>query len=237
MDIAEFPSHAKHRAWFVVLQALLALLGVVVVLAARNETTYTRTTHLALHPDGDVAQEDVPLAIDALRADGPLVQTALQLLESDDVLEQTMNVARVDATDVAVSAAVHPGSAYFDVSVRGSDEQAVARVADDLGRVASASIGATFAGYALDGFGTRASADSTYPPSVATIVMSLALGALVGLAFVFVEWCFLAWRGTTRGSEPVPRLSASVGVPAVSMRAFVDTGRPDSADEGTRAGP
>lgn len=236
MDLAEFPPHAKRRAWFVVLQALLALLGVALVLAARNETTHTRTTDLILHPDGTVAPSDIPLAIDALRSDGPLVQTALQLLESDDLLQRTMNVARVDDDDVSVSAAVHPGSAYFDVAVRGSDEQVVERVADDLGRVASASIAATYPGYVFDGFGTSASVDRLFPPSVATVVMSLSFGALVGLALVFVEWCALARRARMQAAQPAIRLPAPNGANTMSARSAVHAHHSHTADEGTRAG-
>ena len=86
-ETTDYASHAKRRAWFIGLQALLVLGGVALVLGMRNETTYSRTTHLVLHPDSSVPAAQVPQAIDVLN--GSLVQTVLRVLNSGVILDQS----------------------------------------------------------------------------------------------------------------------------------------------------
>ncbi len=116
----DFASHAKRRAWFIGLQAVLVLCGVALVLGVRDETTYSRTTHLVLHPDSSVPPAQVPQAIDVL--DGSLVQTVLRVLNSGAMLDQSAAAGHVASVDgISLDATVQPGSAYFDATIRGDD--------------------------------------------------------------------------------------------------------------------
>jgi hypothetical protein len=183
----DFVTHAKRRSWFVALQAILALCGVVLVLAVRDETTYSRTTHFVLHPDSSVPPEQVPQAIDVL--DGSLVQTVLRVLNSGDMLERSARAAHVaDTAGISLDATVHAGSAYFDVTVHGDHRAAVDAISQAYTGAASGYVDRSYEGYDLETLGDSFATEHSFPPSLAVTTLSLLFGGLVGLGLVFVEW-------------------------------------------------
>ena len=193
----DFSAHAKRRAWFVALQATLALCGVVIALAVHDATTYSRTSHFVLHPNSSVPPAQVPQAIDVLN--GSLVQTVLRVLNSNELLERSGSATRsTNSSGVSVQATVQPGSAYFDATARGGDESQVAAVSRAYSAAASRYVGRTYAGYDLELLGTSAASKHSFPPSPAAALFTVMLGALLGLALVFLEW-------TARSATPRPR--------------------------------
>jgi capsular polysaccharide biosynthesis protein len=194
----DFAAHAKRRSWFIVLQAVLVLLGVVIVLAVRNETTASSTTHFVLHPDRSVPAAEVPQAIDVL--EGTLVQTVLRVLNSDEIVQRASAAADVPDREISIDASVHPGSAYYDVTVSGQDRGDVAAISKALPGVASRYVDESYQGYDLETLGTTTATDRSFPPSLAVVTLSLLLGALLGLVLVFIEW--LARRLQLVGESP-----------------------------------
>ncbi len=228
---ADFGAHAKRRAWFVALQAVLVLCGVVLVLGVRDQTTYSRTTHFVLHPDSSVPPADVPQAIDVLN--GSLVQTVLRVLNSGELLDQSATAARVTSTaGISLDATLQPGSAYFDATVRGDDRADVDAVSRAFSGVASQYVDRTYSGYDLEMLGASAATERAFPPSPAIATLSVLLGALLGIGLVYVEW--IAHR--PRFTAAIRRATAT-GQPSAAVMAVDTDARSEQTTRarGTRA--
>jgi hypothetical protein len=200
---SEFAAYVRRRWWFVGAQALVALIAVTAVLAARNETSYAHTSHFVLHPDPRSSVNDANNSVGVSRQDGPLVQTVLSVLNSDEMLRRAALDAGIrDTSALGISATVAPGTTYFDAVVTGPSAEAVAKVGRAFEAVVPRYVVTSYHGFAFDVLGSDESTHTTFPPHADVVVLALVLGAAAALAELFVVFA-LTRRRTTEGADAV----------------------------------
>jgi capsular polysaccharide biosynthesis protein len=187
MTAAGFGQYLKRRWWVVVAVAFLTVVGVVAVTAATAETTYTRTTHFVLHPDAASSTGEVNNSVDVLQHDGPLVQTVLRVLESDEISARAARAADIsDVSGYGLATSVAPGTSLFDVEARGPSRTTVDDLGDAVEEVAPAYVALSYKGFALDVLGRASATTGGAWPSADVVGLGflLAVAAAVGLLFL-----------------------------------------------------
>jgi hypothetical protein len=200
----EFAAYVRRRWWVLGAEALVALAVVLLVSAARDETTYAHTSHFVLHPDSRSSVADVNNAVGVSEQDGPLVQTVRRVVSSEELLRRAADAAGVhDLSQLHSSASVTPGTAYFDAVVRAPSPAVAASVGRAFDRVVPQYVERSYRGFAFDALGSDESTHSTFPPGIEVVVLALVLGAAAALAELFVVFGARS-RATTAEAAPPP---------------------------------
>src|SRR4051812_32446014 len=203
---SEFAAYVRRRWWFVAAQALVALIAVTAVLAARDEISYAHTSHFVLHPDPRSSVNDANNSVDVSRQDGPLVQTVLRVLNSGEMLRRAALAAGVhDTKPLSISATVAPGTTFFDAAVTGPTPGSVAKVGRAFERVVPGYVVTSYHGFAFDVLGSDETKRTTFPPHADVIVLALVLGAAAAVAELFVVFALTRRRGSI-AAETVARV-------------------------------
>jgi hypothetical protein len=223
MDLATFLLHLARRWWLVAAVTALAVFGAALALAARSEEHRT-TIHFVLRPDSSLPSKDLPNALEELKSDGPLVQTVIGVLGSQDLLRRAASNARVSLDpDYAVTSTARPGSALIDSTLAGPDAAVVGRLAAGFTRAGSDYVAANYSAYTLDRLGAEAGSNGTGLSAPQAVILALVIGTALGVGLVAAELrleprlrpLFDA-RAQRRAAEPLPahcRAVTSKGTP------------------------
>ena len=214
VPITDFATHAKRRAWFVVLLAGLVLFGVVVGVgdpqrhdllphgpfraAPRRGHAGCRSSAHARRARRATRADRAPGA--QQRRDAPAFGRGRQ--------------CRIDRRHLARHHRA-PGSTYSTrpCGVRTDRRR---RRQPGLHHRGLALRDGSYPGYNLSTLGTDGTRDRPFPPSAAAVVLSLVFGALLGFALLFLDWSFHrlavptgAPRLVVGEPEPAPRARGS----------------------------
>jgi capsular polysaccharide biosynthesis protein len=198
----EFAGYVRRRWWFVTVVALLVLVIVLAVLALQAQTKYAHVSHFVLHPDSRSSVADATNSVDVSGQDGPLVQTLRRVLSSDEMLRRAVDRAGVGShAGVHSSAAVAPGTAYFDATVTAPSPEVAAAVGRAFDAVVPQYVEASYRGFAFDVLGSDESKVSTFPPGVGVIALVLALGAAAAVVKLWALFALRARRSMATAAE------------------------------------
>jgi hypothetical protein len=187
MDLATFLLHLARRWWLVLAVTALAVLGATLALAARSEEHRT-TIHFVLRPDASLPNKDLPNALEELKSDGPLVQTVIGVLGSQDLLRRAAANAGVPlGSAYTVTSTARPGSALIDSTLTGPDRKVVDRLAAGFTRAGSDYVAANYSAYALDRLGADAGSSGTGLSAPQAVILALLIGAALGMGLVAAE--------------------------------------------------
>jgi len=187
MDLAAFLLHLARRWWVVAAVTGLALLGAGLALAARSEEHRT-TIHFVLRPDASLPSKDLPNALEELKSDGPLVQTVIGVLGSQDLLRRAASDSGVSlGSDYSVTSAARPGSALIDSTLTGPDARVVGRLATGFTRASADYVAANYSAYTLDRLGSDAGSNGTGLSAPQAVILALVIGAALGMGLVAAE--------------------------------------------------
>ncbi|MDQ1520791.1 MAG: hypothetical protein QOI55_1864 [Actinomycetota bacterium] len=169
------------------MQGLVVVLALTGVLAARRDTSYARTSHFVLHPRSGTSVTDARNAVDVSHQDGPLVQTVLRVLSSDEMRRRAATAAGItDASRYRTSTTVAPGSNFFDVVVTGPAPGPVQRLGNALSEIGPAFVERSYPGFAFDTLGGRDSTIRSFPPGASLLLLAFVLGAVAAVGELFV---------------------------------------------------
>ena len=187
MDIAELLPRLARRWWVVAAVTALAVLGAALSLGGRTDQHRT-TIHFVLRPNGAVANRDLPGALDALKSDGPLVQTVIGVLGSHEMLRRAAADSAVHLSpDYSIESTARPGSALIDSTLAGPDGGGVDRLVTGFTRAASDYVAANYSAYALDPLGVDAGGAGTGLSAAQLVLVALLLGTALGVGLVIAE--------------------------------------------------
>ena len=176
----------RRRLWLVAGLAVLAGLGAGIAIAA-NHDEHRQTVNFVLHPAASYPRRDVPSAVDVLRADGPLVQTVLGVLDSDEMVRRAAREVDIDdSADYQLASTLRPGSNIIDATITGPDAQAVSQLGRGLVVAAAAYVTAAYPGFEIDRLGIAAGDGGGADP-IEVILVAMLLGAALGVVLVVVE--------------------------------------------------
>jgi hypothetical protein len=222
MELGAVVRQVRKRWWLVVAMAALAAAGAALAVASRADR-HARTVHFVLHPDGTFNKGDVPSAVEVLRADGPLAQTVLGVLSSDEILRRAARAARLQTeSGYTLESTLRPGSTIIDSAIGGPSASGVARLSATLGFVASDYVNANYSGYSLDRLGVDPGGGGTGASGAEIIVLALLLGGALGVGLVLADSRLRAWRtrpAPVPAPSPIPRRSVSAPVRSPSVSA------------------
>jgi hypothetical protein len=206
-----FGRYVRRRWWFVAAQALVVVAAVTVALAARNETSYTRTSHFVLHPRSGSSAADARNAVGVSPQDGLLVQTVLRVLSSDEIRGRAANAAGIaDPSRYQTSANVAPGSNFFDVVVTGPTPEPVQRLGTALRVIGPTFVQRSYPGFAFDTLGGSDATIHSFPPGTDRLALAFGLGAAAAVGELFIVFA----RRRRRGTPSTPDTPATI--PAVA---------------------
>jgi hypothetical protein len=211
MDLATFLLHLARRWWLVAAITGLAVLGAALALAARSEEHRT-TIHFVLRPDASLPNKDLPNALEELKSDGPLVQTVIGVLGSQDLLRRAASDSGVSlGSSYTITSSARPGSALIDSTLTGPDAAVVGRLAAGFTRAGSDYVAANYSAYALDQLGTDAGSNGTGLSATQAVILALLIGAALGMGLVALELRLeprlrplLEQRAQQRAAAPLP---------------------------------
>jgi|1186.fasta_scaffold26823_3 hypothetical protein len=187
MDLAIVLSRLRRRWWVVTAAALLALGGAGLALAGRSDR-YERTIHFVLRPDASVSVRDLPNALEALKSDGPLVQSVTGALSSKEMLRRAETATHVPpAPGYTITSDARPGSTLIDSTVAGPQAPVVDRLGDGFALVASDYVAGSYAAYTLDRLGSDPGGEGTGLQPTQLVVLALLLGGALGVGAVLAE--------------------------------------------------
>ena len=207
----------RRRLWLVAGLAVLAGLGAGIAIAA-NHDEHRQTVNFVLHPAASYPRRDVPSAVDVLRADGPLVQTVLGVLDSDEMVRRAAREVDIDdSADYQLASTLRPGSNIIDATITGPDAQAVSQLGRGLVVAAAAYVTAAYPGFEIDRLGIAAGDGGGADP-IEVILVAMLLGAALGVVLVVVESRFQTRAAVVRSlldpvdvaSPPSPRRRPSL---------------------------
>jgi hypothetical protein len=187
MDIAELLPRLARRWWVVAAVIALAVLGA--ALSLRGRTDQQRSTiHFVLRPDASVPNRDLPGALDVLKSDGPLVQTVLGVLGSQEMLRRAAADSGVHLSpDYRIESTARPGSALIDSTLAGPEGAVVDRLVTGFTQAASDYVAANYSAYALDRLGVDPGGNRTGPSAAQLVLVALVLGTTLGVGLVIAE--------------------------------------------------
>jgi capsular polysaccharide biosynthesis protein len=213
---SEFAAYVRGRWWFVTVVALLVLVVVLAVLALQAQTRYAHVSHFVLHPDSRSSVADATNSVDVSGQDGPLVQTLRRVLSSDEMLQRAVERAGIGhPAGVRSSAAVAPGTAYFDATVTAPSPEVAAAVGRAFDAVVPQYVETSYRGFAFDVLGGDESKVSTFPPGVGVIALVLALGAAAAVLKLWALFALRARRSTATASGGVEGVDEAATPPPV----------------------
>ncbi|MEA2361394.1 MAG: hypothetical protein QOD71_539 [Thermoleophilaceae bacterium] len=187
MDLAALLHRLARRWWVVVALAALAVGGAATA-AARKPDEHHTTIQFVMRPDVSVSNNDLPGTLDALRSDGPLVQTVIGVLSSRAILRRAASDAEVALSpDYSVKATARPSSTLIDSTLTGPDRAQVDRLAAGYTRAASSYVAAGYPAYVLDRLSTNSGDGGTGPGAVQVVILALLVGSALGVALVAAE--------------------------------------------------
>jgi hypothetical protein len=187
MDIAELLPHLVRRWWVVAAMIALAVLGAALSLGGRTDQQRS-TIHFVLRPNASVPNRDLPNALDVLKSDGPLVQTVLDVLGSQEMLRRAAAESGVHlSSEYTIESKARPGSALIDSTLAGPDGKIVGRLVTGLSQAASAYVAANYSAYALDPLGADAGGAGTGLSAAQLVLVAVLLGTTLGVGLVLAE--------------------------------------------------
>jgi hypothetical protein len=187
MDIAELLLRLARRWWVVAAVTALAVLGAALSLGGRTDQQRS-TIHFVLRPDASVPDRDLPGALDVLKSDGPLVQTVIGVLGSQEMLRRAAADARVHLSpDYRIESTARPGSALIDSTLAGPEGAVVDRLATGFTQAASDYVAANYSAYALDRLGVDPGGNRTGLSAAQLVLVALLLGTTLGVGVVIAE--------------------------------------------------
>ncbi len=238
MDLIALRSRLAQRWWLVAAAALLTLLGAVT--AAAESDRHERTVSFVMRPDASVVNDELPGVLEALGSDGPLVQTVVDVLNTDELLARAADGAGVSLdSGYTVETTGRPGSAVIDSTLSGPDEGQVERLAAGFSLVASEYVAASYPAYVLERLSTD-TGGGTSPSGPQVAILALLVGLGLGVALVAVELRFEPQLG--RFHERFRRARArrsrrEGGARPVTPALDRDSGEPRRREAGTGTGP
>jgi len=187
IDIAELLPHLVRRWWVVAAMIALAVLGA--ALSFGGSTDQQRSTvHFVLRPNASVPNRDLPNALDVLNSDGPLVQTVIDVLGSQEMLRRAAAESGVRlSSEYTIESKARPGSALIDSTLAGPDGRIVGRLVAGLSQAASAYVAANYSAYALDPLGVDAGGAGTGLSAAQLVLVAVLLGTTLGVGLVLAE--------------------------------------------------
>jgi hypothetical protein len=189
MDLATLRSRLARRWWIVAAVAALTALGAGTA-AAGSSDDHKTTIEFVLRPDAGVSNDDLPGTLDALNSDGSLVQTVIGVLGSRGMLRRAAEDADVVLSpDYTIESTAQPGSAVIDSTLAGPDGALVERLIVGYERAASNYVAASYSAYVLEPL-TTGPADDAGPGTAEVVILSLLVGAALGIALVAAELRF-----------------------------------------------
>jgi hypothetical protein len=223
MDIAELLPRLAGRWWVVAAVTALAVLGAALSLGARTDQHRT-TIHFVLRPNGAVPNRELPGALDALKSDGPLVQTVIGVLGSHEMLRRAAADPGVHLSpEYSIESTARPGSALIDSTLAGPDGAGLDRLVAGFTHAASDYVAANYSAYALDPLGVDAGGAGTGLSATQLVLVAVLLGVALGVGLVIVELRLeprlrpLFEKGAARRAAPTPkehcRATTSKGAP------------------------
>jgi capsular polysaccharide biosynthesis protein len=187
MDLATLLPRVARRWWVVAAVAALALLGAGLAVGGRSGE-HKSTMHFVLRPDASVPNRDLPGALEELKSDGPLVQTVIGVLDSQQMLQRAAANSSAPLTaSYTTQSTARPGSALIDSTVTGPDAAVVQRLANGFTRAASDYVAANYSAYALDRLGAEAGGDGPTLSTAQVLILALLLGVVAGVGLVAAE--------------------------------------------------
>ena len=223
MDIAELVPRLARRWWVVAAVTALAILGAALSLGGRTDQHRT-TIHFVLRPNGAVTNRDLPGALDALKSDGPLVQTVIGVLGSHEMLKRAAAESGVHLSpQYSIESTARPGSALIDSTLAGPEGAGLDRLVAGFTHAASDYVAANYSAYALDPLGVDAGGAGTGLSATQLVLVALLLGVALGVGLVVVELRLeprlrpLFEKAAARRAAPTPtdhcRATTSKGAP------------------------
>jgi hypothetical protein len=165
----------------------LAVLGAALSFGGSTEQQRS-TIHFVLRPNASVPNRDLPNALDVLKSDGPLVQTVLDVLGSQEMLRRGAAESGVHlSSEYTIDSKARPGSALIDSTLAGPDGRIVGRLATGFGQAASAYVAANYSAYALDPLGVDAGGAGTGLSAAQLVLVAVLLGTTLGVGLVLAE--------------------------------------------------
>jgi hypothetical protein len=165
----------------------LAVLGAALSLGGRTDQQRS-TIHFVLRPNASVPNRDLPNALDVLKSDGPLVQTVIDVLGSEEMLRSGAAESGVRLTpEFTVDSKARPGSALIDSTLAGPDARVVGRLVPGFSQAASAYVAANYSAYTLDPLGADAGGAGTGLSATQLVVVAVLLGTTLGVGLVLLE--------------------------------------------------
>jgi hypothetical protein len=205
MTTDAFVAHLRRRWWIVGLQALLAAVVVVAVSAVTTKTSHSYTAEFVMHPAAGTPTGDVANLAQELDASGPVVQTVLRVLSTPGMMARAAQQSDVaDTIPYSLSASVSPGTTVFDATITGPDPATLQKLGDALEEVAPVYVAATYHGYSFDLLGNALGTKKGFPPRTDVVLLALLLGAVLGVAEVFVEFTFFQRKAKVASQVPAP---------------------------------
>jgi hypothetical protein len=187
MDPAALGSRLARRWWLVVAVAALTVVGAVTAVASSADEQRT-TIQFVMRPDVSVSNDDLPGTLEALKSDGPLVQTVIGVLSSPAILRRAADEAGVElGPGYSVKATARPSSTLIDSTLTGPDRAVLGRLAAGYTSAASNYVAAGYPAYVLDRLSTTPGKGGTGPGATQVVILALLLGAALGVALVAAE--------------------------------------------------
>jgi hypothetical protein len=215
----------------VVALAALTVLGAVIA-ASRAPDEHQTKIQFVMRPDVSVSNHDLPAALDALKSDGPLVQTIIGVLGSQEILRRAAADADVPlSSDYSIESTARPSSTVIDSTVTGPDRKPVDRLADGYARAASNYVATSYSAYVLERLSTDRGAGGAGPSAAQVVILALLVGTGLGVALVAAELRLKPQLGRLSERPAAARAArSSAGDSDRPTRPAVPAARPDAPD-------
>ncbi len=187
MDLAALRSRLARRWWVVAAVAAITVLGAATAAAGESDGHQT-TVRFVMRPDAAISNNDLPGTLEALRSDGPLIQTVVDVLDSRAMLERAAVNANVELEDdYTVEATGRPGSTLIDSTLAGPDQATVNSLAGGYTTAASDYVASSYSAYVLERLSVDPGEGTTGPSTPQVVLLALLVGTALGVALVAAE--------------------------------------------------